>query len=286
MKYVSFMKDGSKRFGILEGDRVFEVDSLEEKEPKGSSYKLSELVLHAPVPQREIICTLTNSPKMVGVDSKEKARELLFSPKFFIKLSWTIIGPYDTVISPKSGIRPEVEIAVVTKKKLKNSTPAEARDAVLGYTVFNDVTAPNEFKKDWYKAFRRDPNDGKVKEMTVRGNHFRNKNRDTFSPMGPWLVTQDELTDPYGLRMRSQINDEVIQEGSSDELVFSIEEILTELSKILTLPKYSIVSTGTIGYFGAEDPSEFKPKNCEGTMIAEVDKIGKIVNKVVVEQST
>ncbi|BDC18283.1 fumarylacetoacetate hydrolase family protein [Acidianus sp. HS-5] len=283
MKYVSFLKDGVKYFGIVEGDYVYEVESLENGEPKGNSYKLSELALHAPVPQREIICTLTNSPKMVGVDSKEKARELLGSPKFFIKLSWTMIGPYDTIFSPKSGVRPEVEIAVLTKKKLKNATLTEAKEAVLGYTVFNDVTAPAEFKKDWYRAFRRDPNDGKIKEMTIRGVHFRNKNRDTFSPMGPWLVTVDELPDIQGLRMRSYINNEQIQDGSSDELVFSVEEILVELSSILTLPKYSIITTGTIGYLNAEDPSEYKPKNSEGIMIAETEKIGRIENKVVIE---
>lgn len=283
MKYVSFILNGEKRFGLVEGDYVYEVKDLETTEPKGNSYKISELTLHAPVPQREIICTLTNSPRMVGVESKEKARELLGSPKFFIKLSWTMIGPYDTIISPKTGIRPEVEIAVLTKRKLKNATLSEARDSVLGYTVFNDVTAPAEFKKDWYRAFRRDPSDGKVKEMWIRGNHFRNKNRDTFSPMGPWLVTVDELPDIYGLRMRSYVNDELVQDGNSDELIFSVEEILVELSRILTLPKYSIVSTGTIGYRNAEDPSEFTPKVSVEYMMVEVEKIGMIKNKVRIE---
>jgi 2-keto-4-pentenoate hydratase/2-oxohepta-3-ene-1,7-dioic acid hydratase in catechol pathway len=283
MKYVSFILNGEKRFGLVEGDYAFEVKNLETTEPKGDSYKISELTLHAPVPQREIICTLTNSPRMVGVESKEKARELLGSPKFFIKLSWTIIGPYDTIISPKTGIRPEVEIAVLTKRKLKNATLSEAKDSVLGYTVFNDVTAPAEFKKDWYRAVRRDPSDGKVKEMLIRGNHFRNKNRDTFSPMGPWLVTEDEVPDIYGLRMRSYVNDELVQDGNSDELIFSVEEILVELSRILTLPKYSIVSTGTIGYRNAEDPSEFTPKVSGEYMMAEVEKIGMIKNKVRIE---
>lgn len=283
MKYVSFILNGEKRFGLVEGDYVYEVKDLETTEPKGNSYKISELTLHAPVPQREIICTLTNSPRMVGVESKEKARELLGSPKFFIKLSWTMIGPYDTIISPKTGIRPEVEIAVLTKRKLKNATLSEAKDSVLGYTVFNDVTAPAEFKKDWYRAVRRDPSDGKVKEMLIRGNHFRNKNRDTFSPMGPWLVTVDELPDIYGLRMRSYVNDELVQDGNSDELIFSVEEILVELSKILTLPKYSIVSTGTIGYRNAEDPSEYTPKVSVEYMMVEVEKIGMIKNKVRIE---
>lgn len=284
MKLVSFIQEGERKFGYLKGDSIILTQELAGKET-GEEVKVNQVKLTAPLVPSAIFCTLVNSPRMLGVESKEEAREMLGSPKFFLKLPQVVIGPGDTILAPKSGVRPEVEIGVIVSKPLKMASRDEARNAVLGYTVFNDVTAPGEMKEDMYYAYRRDPMDGKVKKMAVRGSHFRNKNRDTFAPMGPWIVTPDELSDLSGLTMRSIYGDVVVQEGKTDELIFGVEDLLVEVSKVLTVPRLSLISTGTIGYRGAEEASEYKFQAMEANLVVEVEKIGRLENPVRVERS-
>lgn len=284
MKLVRFLAGGVEKIGILEGDAVYEVNSLSDTTAGGVSYRLSEIRLLAPLVPSAIFCALVNTPKMLGVEDKETARNLLGPPKFFLKLPHVVSNPGDVIRAPPTGIRPEVEIGIVVKNKLKNATLQDVRNAILGYTVVNDVTAPGEFPKDFYYAYRRDPADGKIKMMLIRGPHFRNKNRDGFAPMGPWIVTADELPSISGLKMRSFYNGVMIQEGTTDELIYGVEELLIELSKVLTVPPNSVVCSGTVGYVGAEDPSEYKLQPMQGVMVAEVEKLGKLENTVAVEQ--
>jgi len=285
MKIVRFrVREGKVLLGVIEGDYVYEVEGIN-KEPKGVSYKLSEIQFEVPINPNAIFCTLVNTPRMLGVSSKDEARELINSPKFFIKLPYITVPHRGIVISPKSGIRPEVEIAVIIGKKIKNvSSRQEIFDSILGYSVFNDVTAPKEAKNDIYYAYRRDPIDGKIKKLPTRGLHFRGKNRDTFAPLGPWIVTKDELGDIGNLRMRSYYDNELVQDGYSSEFLFSVEEIIRELSRIVTIPENSVVTTGSIGYLRVEEASEYylEPKNT--IMRAEVEKIGVLENYVRVEE--
>jgi 2-keto-4-pentenoate hydratase/2-oxohepta-3-ene-1,7-dioic acid hydratase in catechol pathway len=283
MKIISFSINNKLKYGILEGEYIEEVNSISELKPTGTTYSIKDVKIEPPIIPTSIFCTLVNTPTMLGVKSKAEAMELLDTPKFFIKLPTTVVGYGDYVISPKSGIRPEVEIGALIIKKLKHASKSEVINSILGYTVFNDVTAPLEGKKDWYYAYRRDPYDNKVKKVLSRGSHFRNKNRDTFSPIGPWIVTTEELSSIEGLTMRSIYDGEIIQEGSSDEFVFGIEEIIVELSKILTIPPYSIITSGTIGYKGVEDPSEFVLEPKETEIAVEVEKIGMLVNFIKIE---
>jgi len=284
MKLVRFLAGGAERMGVLEGDTVYEVDGFFDTTTRGVSYRLSEIRLLAPLVPSAIFCALVNTPRMLGVEDKETARNMLGPPKFFLKLPHVVSNPGDVVKAPPTGIRPEVEIGVVVKNKLKNATPQDVRSAIFGYTVVNDVTAPGEFPKDFYYAYRRDPADGKVKMMLIRGPHFRNKNRDGFAPMGPWIVTADELPSISGLKMRSFYNGVLIQEGTTDEFIYGVEELLVELSKVLTVPPNSVVCSGTVGYVGAEDPSEYRLQPMEIVMTAEVEKIGRLENVVVIEQ--
>ena len=246
---------------------------------------MDEIVFDIPITPSAIVCTLVNTPKMLGGESKEDAKEMIRSPKFFLKLPTIAIAHKQPILSPADAIRPEVEIAVIIKKKMKGISKAEVKDYILGYSVFNDITYPPGLKEDGYYAFRRDPIDGKVKKMYVRGTHFRNKVRDTFAPIGPYIVTEDEIGDVNSLMMRSFYNNKLIQEGSSEEFIFSIEDILVELSKIVTLPPFTIITTGSIGYINAEDVSEFylKPIN-NALMVAEVEKIGRLENPTIIEK--
>ncbi|EWG06350.1 MAG: 4-hydroxyphenylacetate degradation bifunctionali somerase/decarboxylase [Candidatus Aramenus sulfurataquae] len=280
MKIIHFEVKGKKKIGELKGKDIVEMEDYF-SEPKGESYSIDE-VKQIPFYPTAIICTLTNSYIMTGAESKEEAREMLGSPKFFLKLPSIVIGNNDTVYSPKSGIRPEVEIGIVVKDNVKNLNISEIEKHILGYTVFNDVTAPEEFKKDWYYAKRRDPSDGQIKKMLIRGNHFRNKNRDTFAPVGSILITPDDIKIDK-LRMKSIYGGKVIQDGSTDEFVFSIEEIISELSKIVTIPRLSLVATGTVGYSEAIEASEYKLMATNTIMEVEVEKIGKLTNPVKVE---
>jgi 2-keto-4-pentenoate hydratase/2-oxohepta-3-ene-1,7-dioic acid hydratase in catechol pathway len=281
---LAFYYKNIKKFGVIEGNYVYEISDFN-SEKKGEAYRLDEIVFDIPITPSAIVCTLVNTPKMLGVESKEDAKEMIRSPKFFLKLPTIAIAHKQPILSPADAIRPEVEIAVIIKKKMKGISKAEVKDYILGYSVFNDITYPPGLKEDGYYAFRRDPIDGKVKKMYVRGTHFRNKVRDTFAPIGPYIVTEDEIGDVNSLMMRSFYNNKLIQEGSSEEFIFSIEDILVELSKIVTLPPFTIITTGSIGYINAEDVSEFylKPIN-NALMVAEVEKIGRLENPTIIEK--
>ncbi|MBP1357611.1 MAG: fumarylacetoacetate hydrolase family protein [Sulfolobus sp.] len=284
VKFVRFSIHGGVKLGVVEGDNIFEIEDYAYKEPKGESYKIEEIKFELPIEPRAIICTLVNSPNVVGVTDKEEARAMVGSPKFFLKLPTVAIPHKGIIISPKDAIRPEVEIGIVLKKRLKNASVSEVKDAILGYTVFNDVTYPPGIKQDSYYAMRMDPIDGKVKKLYIRGSHFRNKVRDSFAPIGPWIVTPEEIDDIYSLKMRSYYDNKLVQEGNSSEFIFSIEEILIELSKIITIPELSIISTGSIGYIGVEEVSEFSLIPRDGAlMVAEVEKIGRLENITKIE---
>lgn len=283
-RYLTFYYKNIKKLGVIEGNYVYEISDFN-SEKKGEAYRLDEIVFDIPITPSAIVCTLVNTPKMLGVESKEEAKEMIKSPKFFLKLPTIAIAHKQPILSPADAIRPEVEIAVIIKKKMKGISKAEVKDYILGYSVFNDITYPPGLKEDGYYAFRRDPIDGKVKKMYVRGTHFRNKVRDTFAPIGPYIVTEDEIGDVNSLMMRSFYDNKLIQEGSSEEFIFSIEDILVELSKIVTLPPFTIITTGSIGYINAEDVSEFylKPIN-NALMVAEVEKIGRLENPTIIEK--
>ncbi len=277
MKLVFFEYQGKVRSGEVIGNDIIEMESVN-KEPKGGSYDIRSVKI-LPVQTASIFCVLVNSYKMLGASSKQEGKEMLGTPKFFIKLPSIVVGNGDIVYAPKSGIRPEVEIGIIIKEKLRNINSGKIQDYILGYTVFNDVTAPGEASKDWYYARRRDPNDGVVKRMIVRGAHFRNKNRDTFAVLGSIITTPDEVKLDR-LRMMSIYDNKVIQDSTTDEFIFSPEEIIRELSTILTIPQLSVITTGTVGYSGAEDTSEYKLEAKSTTMEVHVERIGSLVNPV------
>ncbi|WP_338598741.1 fumarylacetoacetate hydrolase family protein [Sulfolobus tengchongensis] len=285
VKYISFYVGNARKLGVVEGNYVYEITDFGKEEKRGNAYKLDDITtFDLPIQPSAIICTLVNTPRMIGVNSKEEAKEMVRSPKFFLKLPTIAIAHKQAIISPSDAIRPEVEIGIIIKSKMKDIKKSEVKNYILGYTVFNDITYPPGLKEDSYYAMRRDPADGKVKKLLMRGTHFRNKVRDTFAPMGPYLVTEDEIGDVNSLRMRSYYNGEIVQDGYSSEFIFSIEEILTELSRIVTIPPFSVVTTGSIGYIKAEEASEFFLKPIDNAlMVAEIEKIGKLENPLLVK---
>lgn len=290
MRLATAMLGGRIVHGEVRGDHLYvagegDLGSYRGGEPRGEVLKLSQVTLLPPV-RGLVICVLVNSPKMLGYEDHEaeRARRELEHPRFAVKTPNTLVGHGSPVRSPRGGgLRPEVEIALVTSRRVRGSVDLE-RD-VLGYTIFNDLTLSAMARDDQFYAYRRSPASGEVVRELVRGAPFVRKNWDTLGPMGPWLVTPDEFGDFRGKEMISLFRGSEVQRGSSSELIFSDKEILSYLASFMTLEKGSVVSTGSIGYLGgSRDQSEFSLPEEEGLLEARVSGIGSLANPVYIFQ--
>jgi 2-keto-4-pentenoate hydratase/2-oxohepta-3-ene-1,7-dioic acid hydratase in catechol pathway len=207
-------REGAKeqRAGLVEGTKVFEFNgrmtmadvlgSGGGKLPRGEGegYPFDDVVLGAPVPKPgKIVAAIVNTRGMLGGNDIRLDR-----PRLDMKAPSTVIGPGETIRAPVSGIRPEVELAVIVGRRLSKDSPSEVRRGLFGYTVLNDVTAPRDLREDSYQAYRRDRDTGGIRKATLRGPLFRSKNHDTFCPMGPWVVTPDENRNWSNLRMTTR----------------------------------------------------------------------------------
>lgn len=191
----------------------------------------------------------------------EMGRELPSHPVIFAKFANTIIGPEDDIpfypISEQLDY--EAEFAFVIGKRAKNISEEDALHYVAGYTIANDVTYRN------------------IQRRTLQW--LQGKTVDGSAPMGPWLVTSDELTDPYGLEIVLSVNGEERQRSNTANLVFTVQKLVAFLSNLMTLEPGDIVLTGTPGGVGvAMNPPVFLK---DGDVVRiEVDKIGVLENRV------
>ena len=174
---------------------------------------------------------------------------------FFLK-GWTsIIGTGDTVVLPKAEARifnHEAEIAVIIGKETKNVTKEEAMDSVFGYTIINDVSA---------------------RQVPDRSGFWPQKSFDTFGPMGPVLVTRDEIPDPYNLGIKLWVDDNLRQNYSTDDMSWDISEKISFLSDICTLSPGDMIACGT-NHHG------LGPLQDGEKVVIEIEKIGKLTNYV------
>jgi 2-keto-4-pentenoate hydratase/2-oxohepta-3-ene-1,7-dioic acid hydratase in catechol pathway len=189
-------------------------------------------------------------------------------PVMFIKAAGALIGPDDPILLPRIApdqVDYEAELAVVIGKKVKNLSPAEADDAILGYTCANDVSA-----RDWQIR--------KQKTQWTRAKSF-----DSFCPLGPFLVTKDEIPDPHHLAIQSEINGKIHQDSNTSDMIFDIPTIVSNLSQSLTLFPGTVILTGTphgIG-FTRVPPVFLKP----GDRVAiTIEHIGRLENLVIPEK--
>ncbi len=243
-------------------------------------YPIDEVEMKAPIPRpKKIVAVLVNSQGMLGgADIK------LTHPRLFMKASSAVIGPGETILAPSYGVRPEVELGIVVGRRIQKADPDTAEKGIFGYTIFNDVTAPLNSKEDAYPAYRRDAATGELRKTTLRGPLFRSKNHDTFAPMGPWIVTREELPDVGNLKMWTRFNGDVVQEGSTSEYLFTPKEILSFISGFLTLEPGDVIAAGTIGWVAAKrgkvDPSEWVLPSGNGSLELEIEEIGVLKNNV------
>ncbi len=257
MRVVRFAAQGKVKYGRLEGniihcfrgsplvhfkghDSSFTLD--------GSTYELGQVRLLAPCTPSKITC--------LGLNYRSHAEETELPipsvPLIFLKPSTAIIGPEDEIILPSSSRRVdyEGELGMVIGKKAKDVPQNQARDYVLGYTCFNDVTERHIQKED--------------------GQWTRAKGFDTFAPMGPWIETE---VSPDDLKLETYLNGELRQSVRTSDLIFDIAEMVSFISSVMTLLPGDVIASGTpvgIGHMNPGDVVEVR-----------IEKIGNLRNSVV-----
>jgi 2,4-diketo-3-deoxy-L-fuconate hydrolase len=176
----------------------------------------------------KIICLGKNYADHVAeFDSKTPERPILFA-----KAATALIGPCDAIRIPADAeVDIEVELAVVIGKAARQVSESEAMTCIAGYTVLDDVTDRRAQRAD--------------------GQWFRAKSRDTFCPLGPYLITAEEIPDPYALRLYSKIRGQVIQDARAADMIFKIAHLIAYASVAMTLEPGDVLSTGTPGGIGS-----------------------------------
>lgn len=267
MRIVRFLdSDGCERFGLDRGDGTAacvdaSVYDLPGRAPRAGAIGRVCTVL-PPVAPTNIFC--------IGLNYMAHARESGIEPDpyptVFMKPTTAAIGPGEPIRLPKCSMaEPQVdyecELAVVIGKACRDVPAGQALDCVLGYTCANDVSA-----RDW----QRHGGGG----QWVRGKSF-----DTFCPLGPVLVTADEIPDPQALRLTTRLNGELMQEGTTADMIFPVAELIAFLSRDTTLRPGTVILTGTppgVGF--ARKPPVF----CQAgdRVEVEVENIGVLANPV------
>jgi 2-keto-4-pentenoate hydratase/2-oxohepta-3-ene-1,7-dioic acid hydratase in catechol pathway len=183
-------------------------------------------------------------------------------PVIYLKPRTCLIGPTEDILCPKfvKQLDYEGELALTIGRKCKNVSTTEASDYIAGYFVLNDVSA-------------RDI-------QFIDKQYTRAKGFDTFGPCGPWLTTADEIIDPNNLRITTMVNGEIRQDSSTANLVLNINEIISKLSKVMTLEPGDIISTGTPSGTALSLSSDLKYLRHNDIVEVEIERIGKIRNRV------
>lgn len=235
------------------------VSDSTEGEKREATSRLSTVKMLAPIfwPPK-IIC--------LGLNYRDHAAEqntsLPDEPIIFLKPHTTVIGPDEPIEKPVfvKKLDYEAELAVIIGKKGKNIPLEDAYEHIFGYTCFNDVSARDIQFKD---------------QQWTRG-----KSLDTFGPMGPCITTEDQIGDVTDLRIRTRVNSELRQDSSTRNMVFSVYQVVHELSKVMTLEPCDIIATGTpAGVAFAMKP---KPKYLlPGDIVEiEIENVGILRNRV------
>lgn len=290
MKLVTFTRQGVTRMGVQQPEQdspavvdilqldpslpVELADFLQAGEPamararaalrragRAETFPIGEVKLEAPIPRPgKILC--------VGLNYRDHAEEggmeIPAHPTIFAKYANCINGPYDPIVIPRvtSQVDWEGELGVVIGRRAKYISKEVALGCVGGYVAFNDVSGRD------YQF---------LSSQWTLGKTF-----DTFGPMGPALVTTDEIPDPSGLEICTRVNGEVVQASNTRHLIFDVPYLVSFLSEVLTLEPGDLIITGTPAGVGFNrDPKRFL---CPGDIVqVEIEKIGRLENPVISE---
>jgi 2-keto-4-pentenoate hydratase/2-oxohepta-3-ene-1,7-dioic acid hydratase in catechol pathway len=289
MRIATFIQDGQRKVGLVSANgqavTAFHLSSAEAArgalsiieglaagkplpEVTGAPIAISSVALDAPIPtpRRNVWCVGRNyhahAKELAASVFKDNAAKTDEWPIVFTKVPECVVGPHDDVLVPtevSTQIDYEAELAVVIGKGGKNITREAALSHIYGYTVVNDVTA---------------------RDVQMRhGQWDMGKSFDTFCPMGPWIVTADEL-DGTKTRVRCWVNGELRQDGPTENMIFDIPTLIETISRGITLYPGDIIATGTpagVG-MGMKPPVYLKAGD---VVKVEVDGIGSIENRFV-----
>ena len=219
--------------------------------------------LKAPVMRPDkIICPAVNYLE----HGKEGGVSPPSEPYLFGKFVNTIVGPDDPVVIPRISKMPdyEVELAAVIGKKGKRIKKENVYDFIAGYTIINDISLRD--LQGWPKS-----------NPTYGPHWIMGKSADTACPMGPWIVTRDEISNPYPLKIKLSINGVTKQNSDTSQQIFKIPDLVSYVSQVMTLEPGDIISTGTPSGVGRTTNAYLK----EGDLIrAEIERIGVLSNPV------
>ncbi len=279
MRIIRFGPVGDERPGLLKGDRIVDLRGLFPEIPDvGEAFfsgawlkKLASVEADGEKMDVRIGCPIVRPSKIIclGKNYAAHARELGMDPPLrpiiFSKSANTLAGPFDPILMPASSgkVDWEVELALVIGRKGKRITREKAFDYIAGYTILNDVS-------------------GRDLQFAEGGQWFRGKSLDSFAPVGPALVTPDEIGPReavHNLRLQTLVNGEVMQDGNTRNFIFNIPDILADISEDMTLLPGDIIATGTpegVGFF--RDPPV--TLNVGDVVECRIEKIGSIVNRV------
>lgn len=293
MRLVTFVQKGRTRLGALDtagpeetvvdlraGDKRMPADivsfisaGLEVRQraeqivastPVGRRLRRSEVKLLAPIPRPgKILCIGLN----YADHAAESRQEVPKWPTVFAKYATAVVGALQPIVIPliTEQVDYEGELGVVVGSYARNVTEADALDYVAGYLPFNDVSA-RDFQLQ-------------VSQWTV------GKSFDTFAPMGPALVTVDEVADPQNLDLKVSIGEEVVQRSNTCNMMFSVARLIAFLSDVMTLEPGDVIATGTPSGVGAaqEPPRWLKPGD---VVRVEITGLGSLENPVVAAPPT
>ena len=283
MKIARLLEQDMETYGFVNGDNVITKEEItlqtgipipqqikdflfdgwyDEIKPKISNLKytqkISDYKFLAPIPNpSKIICLAFNY--------KDHAKEQNLippdEPAIIIKPKTTLNGATSEIICPSfvSKLDYEVELAVIIGKDCKNIAEQEAKNVIFGYMILNDASSRDVQAKD--------------KQFT------RAKGFDTFAPCGPWITTADEISDPQNLKMITRVNGIVRQDSSTSNMFLKIPTIVSMLSKVMTMEKGDIISTGTPAGVMLNRPDAVYLKNGDKIEM-EIEGLGKLENTV------
>lgn len=243
MKLLRYGEPGTEKPGLLDADGVVRDLSAHVADIGGAALDPASLASLAALDAKSLPAVQGN-PRIgacvagtgkficIGLNYSDHAAETGATvppePIIFMKATSAIVGPNDDVLIPRGSEKTdwEVELAVVIGKKAKYVSEAEALDYVAGYCLTNDVSE---------RAFQAER----------QGQWTKGKSCDTFGPIGPWLVTRDEVADPQDLKMWLTVNGETRQNGSSRTMVYGVAFLVSYLSQFMSLMPGDVISTGT-----------------------------------------
>jgi len=283
MKIARLVRDGHETYGLIRDEKVATKDNMVNQTGIPLPFSIMDFLFEGwydeikdriistsfqdkletfsilnPLPNpSKIICLTFNYPKHAKEQNYESTKE----PVIFIKPRTTLCGTNSEIRCPNfvKQLDYEIELAVIIGKTCKNIDETSAKNYIFGYMVFNDVSARDIQMQD--------------KQFT------RGKSFDTFAPCGPWITTSDEVTDAENLQMTTMVNGQIRQNSSTNNMFINISSILSKLSKVMTLEKGDIITTGTPEGVALNNPDiPFLKDGDEIDM--EIEKLGRIQNTV------